>query len=92
MMGIEDVVETLGKATEKNFTLHISMTRHPKFKIYKILEYKLFLSSTVSQTLLFSKSYIVNAPADDMKEVWKEHDKKFLLDLFKWYGNGVQIQ
>lgn len=87
MIGLEDIVETLSAnvKTEKGIlVLHRSMTVHPKFKVYKIFHYNLFLVKGNVKTLVLAHGETRNTPADDILKIWNECDKSYLSKLMKW--------
>ncbi len=92
MIEIYDIIEALEQVLKKNLVLHRSIKTHHRFKIYKIFEYNLYsIEPDKSKKLLLSQSYTTYSPSDDISNIWKENDKKYLSYLFKWIYNEFSI-
>lgn len=90
MIELNDIIEAAEKLLDnKNCTLvlHRNMKVHPKFKVYKIFEYKLYSYNSISKdkTVLLDESYTINTPSDDIISTWNNCDKKFLTILIEWF-------
>lgn len=88
-MELYDIVESLNKVLKdktRTLVLHRSMKQHPKFKVYKLFEYRLYLvnSGNKEKTLLLEKVFTMNSPADDILKIWKECDTEYLSTLMEW--------
>lgn len=92
MIDIYDLIEALGASLNKNFILHRSMKKHPKFKIYKIFEYSLYqLNKDKTKELLYIHSFNINAPSEEIDNTWKDCDKKYISILFNWVYNEFRV-
>lgn len=67
-----DAASKLMKDKTKTLVLHRCMKQHPKFKVYKTYEYRLYLvnSGNKEKTLLLEKAFTKNVPAEDILKVW----------------------
>ena len=88
-MELYDIVEaasSLMRDKSTTLVLHRSMKQHPKFKVYKIFEYKLYLvnSGNNTKTLLLEKAFTKNTPSDEIIKAWNASDKEYLPVLIKW--------
>lgn len=86
---IVDAASKLMKDKTKTLVLHRAMKQHPKFKVYKSFEYKLYMvnSGNKEKTLLLEKVFTKNTPADDILKTWNECDKEYLPMLIQWIIN-----
>lgn len=92
MIELNDIIEaadSLLKDKSLTLVLHRNMKTHPKFKVYKIFEYKLYAVNTSdkTKTILIDKSFTANTPADDIICTWNKYDKEFLPVLIKWFSS-----
>jgi hypothetical protein len=93
MIDIDDVVTRLKCIFNSPVILHRSLKVHPKFKVYKIFEYRLYTLSDNNETkLIISKDFILNSSELDMVSMWNEHDKEFLSIIFEYIKNEFIIQ
>lgn len=87
---IQDIIDILDKKVKDNgasFILHREMKVHPRFKVYKIFCYNLYIqTSTISNILFYEKT--VNAPISDLEHQWRELDKEFLEAIINWISDG----
>lgn len=86
---IVDAASKLLKDKTKTLVLHRCIKQHPKFKVYKTFEYRLYLvnSRNNERTLLLEKTLTKNTPADDILKIWNECDKEYLIVIIQWLIN-----
>lgn len=95
-MVIEDIIESLNKYVESrryndekcaraigHFVLHKSITPAPTFKIYKVLEYTLWVVVGEEKYRFFIKKFTTKVPTGLKEEVIKCFEMEYLTDLFK---------
>lgn len=95
-MVIEDIIEALNKYVESrryndekcaraigHFVLHKSITPAPTFKIYKVLEYTLWVVVGGEKYRFFTKKFTTKIPTGLKEEVIKCFEMEYLTDLFK---------
>ena len=95
-MVIEDIIEALNKYVESrryndekcaraigHFVLHKSITPAPTFKIYKVLEYTLWVVVSGEKYRFFTKKFTTKVPTGLKEEVIKCFEMEYLTDLFK---------
>ena len=95
-MVIEDIIEALNKYVESrryndekcaraigHFVLHKSITPAPTFKIYKVLEYTLWVVVDGEKYRFFTKKFTTKVPTGLKEEVIKCFEMEYLTDLFK---------
>lgn len=90
---IVDAASKLMKDKTKTLVLHRCMKQHPKFKVYKSYEYRLYMvdSGNKEKTLLLEKIFTMNAPAEELLRVWDECDKEYLSVLIQWIANEFTV-
>jgi hypothetical protein len=89
---IHTVTDSMKELFGRNTILHRSMKQHPKFKVYKTFEYKLYLMGEHKLELIFQINFTDNVPAENIAEAWPVFDRKFLQALFKHIReNGISV-
>lgn len=91
-MELYDLIDAACKLMQdktNTLVLHRDMKQHPRFKVYKSFEYKLYLvnSGNKEKILLLEKVFTKNTPADDILKTWNECDKEYLPTFIKWLTN-----
>lgn len=95
-MVIEDIIEALNKYVEgrrlnnencagaiEHFVLHKSITPAPTFKLYKVIEYTLWVVNGIDKYRFFTKKFTTKIPTGLKENVIKYFEMEFLTDLFK---------
>lgn len=94
-MTLEEVIQELSKvySAKDELVIHRSMESHPSVKFLKKFKYSLFSTSINPPKQLFVTEYSEGCCIEDLKDKFKELDKRFLGELFKWLKDdtGKQI-
>lgn len=93
-MTLEDVVKELSKVytAEDSLVLHRSYIADSSIKILKRFRYSLISAKPGRIKELYTNLYSATCTGDDLKEVWKDLDKKFLGEIFNWLKNDCGKQ
>lgn len=90
-MEIYDIVDAINVATKNesgsHYVLHRSMEVQP-MKIYKKLQYVLYLVVNGCKTRVLTQQCIVRLPDSDIERVWAIQDRQFLVHLLTWFKYG----
>lgn len=93
-MTLEDIIKELSKVyTERDsLVLHRSYEAHPSIKALKRFRYALISATSTKVEELYSNVYSSTCTIDELQDKWKELDKVFLGELFKWLKDGCNKQ
>lgn len=83
-MEIKDIIKELSNIIDPNlgeFFFVKAIKPHNKFKLYKTIEYRLYLYNT---DLIFSADYQVAQSAVDLDIAIEATDRSFLKDMLIW--------